>query len=49
VPEKYLQGPYPPYKQSERLAIYKKFCDTLIENGHAYHCFCTTDRLKQMR
>lgn len=49
VPAKYLQGPYPPYTQSERLGIYKKFVDTLLENGHAYHCFCTADRLKQMR
>lgn len=47
--ERYLQGPYPPYKQSDRLHIYKKFVDTLVENGDGYHCFCTTDRLKQMR
>ena len=45
-PMKYLQGPYPPYTQSERIHIYKKFADTLVENGDAYHCFCTTERLK---
>ena len=49
VAEKYKQGKYSPYIQSERLHIYKKFVDTLIENGHAYHCFCTTERLKKMR
>lgn len=48
-PQKYKQGPYGPYKQSDRLDIYKKFADTLLENGHAYYCFCTADRLKQMR
>lgn len=49
VIQKYLEGSFAPYKQSERLHIYKKFCDTLIENGHAYHCFCTAERLKEMR
>ena len=47
--EKYRQGPYSPYKQSERLDIYKKFVEYLLENGQAYHCFCTTERLKNMR
>ena len=47
--EKYRQGPYSPYKQSERLDIYKKFVEFLLENGQAYHCFCTTERLKNMR
>lgn len=49
LPAKYLQGSFAPYKQSERLHIYKSFADTLIENGHAYHCFCSADRLKEMR
>jgi glutamyl/glutaminyl-tRNA synthetase len=48
-PAKYRNGPYAPYIQSERLKIYEKFGKTLLENGHAYHCFCTADRLKQMR
>lgn len=42
-------GPFAPYYQSQRLKVYKKFVDALIENGDAYHCFCTTERLKQMR
>ena len=45
----FKQGPYPPYQQSKRLKVYEKFCDSLLENGNAYHCFCTTERLKQMR
>ena len=47
--EKYLQGPFPPYKQSERLHIYQNFVQTLLESGSAYRCFCTAERLKQMR
>jgi len=38
-----------PYIQSERLDIYKKHVDQLIEKGHAYHCFCTKDRLTELR
>lgn len=41
----FKQGPYPPYQQSERLQVYERFCNTLLENGSAYHCFCTTERL----
>ena len=42
-------GPHGPYFQSERLPIYHKFVDTLLENGDAYPCFCTTERLQEMR
>lgn len=42
-------GPYGPYRQSERLEIYKKYVDQLIEAGHAYYCFCTKERLEEMR
>lgn len=42
-------GEYGPYRQSERLDIYKKYADQLIEAGHAYYCFATADELKQMR
>ena len=42
-------GPCAPYKQSERLDIYKKYTLELIEKGHAYYCFCTKERLEQMR
>ena len=42
-------GLYGPYFQSQRLSIYHKYIDTLIENGDAYHCFCTAERLKEMR
>ncbi|KAL2829225.1 hypothetical protein BDW59DRAFT_142338 [Aspergillus cavernicola] len=38
-------GPYGPYRQSERTAIYKSHTHDLINNGHAYRCFCPTTRL----
>jgi glutamyl-tRNA synthetase len=36
-------GPFAPYRQSERLPIYKKYADELLEKGHAYYCFCTPE------
>ena len=44
-----IGGAYGPYHQSERLLIYKKYADELIEKGAAYYCYCTPDELKQMR
>lgn len=38
-----------PYVQSERLEIYKKYVQQLLDNGHAYHCFCTSERLEELR
>ncbi len=38
-----------PYIQSERLELYKKYADELIASGNAYPCFCTEERLKNMR
>jgi len=42
-------GEYGPYRQSERLDLYKKYAEELIEKGHAYYCFCTKERLESMR
>ncbi len=42
-------GPYGPYFQSERLALYHRAADSLIARGHAYHCYCSTERLDLMR
>jgi glutamyl-tRNA synthetase len=42
-------GPYGPYRQSERKEIYQKYARQLIEMGQAYYCFCTSERLDQMR
>ena len=38
-----------PYIQSHRLDIYKKYVDELIEKGYAYYCFCTKERLDNLR
>ena len=43
------KGDYGPYIQSERLDIYKKYIDQLLENGQAYYCFCTKERLDEVR
>lgn len=42
-------GKFAPYRQSERREIYHKYADQLVENGHAYYAFDTTDELDQMR
>lgn len=42
-------GPFAPYRQSERLPLYKTYAEALIEKGHAYYCFCTPQRLEEMR
>ena len=44
-----IGGPYGPYIQSQRLEIYKKYADKLVENNKAYHCFCSEETLKEMR
>lgn len=42
-------GPFEPYFQSKRTDLYKKYANELIEKGHAYRCFCTSERLAQVR
>jgi len=42
-------GDYGPYTQTERLDIYHKYCQQLLEAGHAYRCFCTPERLAAVR
>ena len=42
-------GPHGPYRQSERTEIYRKHVATLLENDHAFKCYCTPQRLEEMR
>lgn len=42
-------GEFGPYFQSERLDIYNEYVNKLVENGHAYHCFCSADRIQKLR
>ncbi len=44
-----IGGKYAPYKQSERLELYTKHAEELIEAGFAYRCFCSEERLDQVR
>ncbi|MGC8733988.1 MAG: glutamate--tRNA ligase [bacterium] len=42
-------GPFGPYRQSERLNLYKEFADKLIKEGKAYYCYCTEEELEIQR
>ena len=42
-------GPHGPYRQSERLPIYREHVDRLLASGHAYLCFCSAERLETLR
>jgi glutamyl-tRNA synthetase len=42
-------GPYGPYRQSERREIYLEHARWLVENGNAYYCFCSPQRLEKVR
>ncbi|MCB9812887.1 MAG: glutamate--tRNA ligase [Pseudomonadales bacterium] len=42
-------GSYGPYIQSKRLNIYQKAAEELVANGKAYYCFCSKERLEQIK
>jgi glutamyl-tRNA synthetase len=42
-------GPHAPYIQSERLPLYQKHASEMVAMGTAYYCFCSPERLEQMR
>ena len=42
-------GSYGPYIQSQRLQLYQDTVGTLLNNGYAYPCYCSPDRLKELR
>lgn len=44
-----IGGEFGPYQQTDRLAIYHEYAERLIEMGHAYYCFCSSERLNEMR
>lgn len=44
-----IGGPYAPYRQSERLDTYRPYVEQLIAAGHAYYCWCSTERLAELR
>jgi glutamyl-tRNA synthetase len=42
-------GDYGPYYQSQRTELYRKYAQQLIDQGHAYKCFCSPERLAEVR
>jgi glutamyl-tRNA synthetase len=42
-------GPFGPYRQSERLGIYREMTERLLDSGHAYRCWCTPEELEDRR
>jgi glutamyl-tRNA synthetase len=42
-------GPFGPYRQSERTALYREHTEILLANGTAYRCFCTPEELEAAR
>jgi len=44
-----IGGPCGPYIQSQRRHIYLPYARELVEKGHAYYCFCSKERLEQLR
>ena len=42
-------GAFGPYRQTERRDIYRQHAQILIDGGHAYPCFCSMERLAEMR
>jgi glutamyl-tRNA synthetase len=42
-------GPHGPYRQSARKHIYQEHARRLVDEGNAFHCFCTGERLDEMR
>ena len=50
----YDEGPdkdagYGPYVQTERMGLYKKYAELLVELGGAYYCFCDKERLESLK
>lgn len=42
-------GPYPPYRQSDKMDVYRAHAERLIQEEKAYYCFCTAEELERER
>src|SRR5690242_1717435 len=42
-------GPYPPYRQSDKMDIYRQYAERLIRENKAYYCFCSAEELERER
>ena len=45
----HVGGPHGPYRQSERLHLYREAAERLVAEGRAYRCYCTPEELDEMR
>jgi glutamyl-tRNA synthetase len=45
----HLGGPFSPYRQSDRKAIYKQYADQLVAGGYAYYAFDSSEELEKIR
>ncbi len=43
------EGPSGPYRQSQRVSVYRQFADRLSQEGKSYKCFCSEERLEKLR
>ncbi|MEX1263737.1 MAG: glutamate--tRNA ligase [Actinomycetota bacterium] len=44
-----IGGPHAPYRQSQRLDVYRTYADQLLSQGDAYRCYCTSEELDERR
>ncbi|WP_413806968.1 glutamate--tRNA ligase [Streptomyces sp. OE57] len=44
-----IGGPHAPYRQSQRMDLYREVAEKLLEAGHAYRCYCTAEELEERR
>ncbi|MHB9034360.1 MAG: glutamate--tRNA ligase [Anaerolineae bacterium] len=44
-----IGGKYGPYYQSDRLHLYQQYAEQLVASGHAYRCYCSSERLEALR
>ncbi len=44
-----IGGPFAPYRQSERIEIYKKYAKELIDKGAAYYCYCSVEKIQAIK
>jgi len=52
VPDESTEKPnpiYAPYRQTEKLDLYRKYAEELVEKGYAYYCYETQDEIEEMK
>jgi nondiscriminating glutamyl-tRNA synthetase len=44
-----IGGPFPPYRQTQKIEHYDQMAKKLIKSGHAYFCFCSAEELNELK